>query len=67
MAQAAGQLRDGLQRDCPDVLTKVAAALYQEDGEQTSLMAILDSLSLLREQWCSEPSVHGDKSTHPQG
>ena len=27
---------------------------------------ILESLSLLREQWCSEPTVHGGKSTRPQ-
>ena len=26
---------------------------------------ILDSLSLLREKWCAEPSVHGGKKTQP--
>ncbi|MCY3878811.1 MAG: hypothetical protein OXF74_06485 [Rhodobacteraceae bacterium] len=27
--------------------------------------AVLDSLRILREQWCHEPSVHGGKSTAP--
>ena len=26
---------------------------------------ILDPLDILRRQWCSEPSVHGGKSTRP--
>lgn len=28
--------------------------------------AIMETLKLLRLQWCSEPSVHGGKSTRPQ-
>lgn len=40
VAQAAGRLRDDLQHDYPDVLTKIATALHQEDGEQTSRMAM---------------------------
>ena len=28
--------------------------------------SILDSLELLRKQWCSEPTVHGGKSTRPE-
>ena len=27
---------------------------------------VLDSLSILREQWCAEPTVHGGKATRPQ-
>ena len=27
--------------------------------------SILDSLALLRQQWCNEPTVHGGKSTRP--
>ena len=40
VSQAAKLLRIGLQNDRPDVLTKMAAALHQEDGEQTSRMAM---------------------------
>lgn len=29
-------------------------------------VSILDSLSLLRTQWCAEPTVHGGKSTRPE-
>ena len=28
--------------------------------------SILDSLDLLRTQWCNEPTVHGGKSTRPR-
>ena len=28
--------------------------------------AVLDGLTLLREQWCREPSVHGGKGTRPE-
>ena len=28
-------------------------------------LSILDSLAVLRRQWCSEPTVHGGKSTRP--
>ena len=28
--------------------------------------SILDSLDLLRKQWCNEPTVHGGKSTRPE-
>jgi len=27
---------------------------------------VLESLSILREQWCAEPSVHGGKGTRPE-
>ena len=27
--------------------------------------SMLDSLALLRQQWCNEPTVHGGKSTRP--
>ena len=40
VAQAAGRLRAELQHDYPDVLARVARALHQEDGEQTSRMAM---------------------------
>ena len=38
--QAAGRLRAELGRDYPDALEAIAAALHQEDGEQTSRMAM---------------------------
>ena len=39
VSQAAKLLRIGLKDDRPDVLAKIADALHQEDGEQTSRMA----------------------------
>ena len=38
--QAAAALRGGLERDHPAALAQIAAALHQEDGEQTSRMAM---------------------------
>ena len=38
--QAAGRLRAELERDYPDALEEIAATLHQEDGEQTSRMAM---------------------------
>ena len=38
--QAANRLRDDLEYDRPAILEKMAAALRQEDGEQTSRMAM---------------------------
>ena len=40
VGQAANRLRSDLEDDRPDVLTKIAEALHQEDGEQTSRMAM---------------------------
>ena len=28
--------------------------------------SIMESLSIIRYQWCTEPSVHGGKSTRPE-
>ena len=40
VSQAAKLLRIGLRMTAPTSLTKMAAALHQEDGEQTSRMAM---------------------------
>ena len=40
VGQAAARLRSDLGGNRPDVLTKIAEALHQEDGEQTSRMAM---------------------------
>ena len=40
VGQAAARLRSDLEDNRPDVLTKIAEALHQEDGEQTSRMAM---------------------------
>ena len=33
------------------------------DGDQKQLLNPFEPLSILRDQWCAEPSVHGGKST----
>ena len=38
--EAAGRLRDDLERDYPAALARIAAALHQEGGEQTLRMAM---------------------------
>ena len=40
VGQAAVRLRSDLERDYPAVLARIAEALHQEDGEQTSRMAM---------------------------
>ena len=40
VGQAAARLRSDLEDHHPDVLTRIAEALHQEDGEQTSRMAM---------------------------
>ena len=40
VSQAATQLRTAMEADRPEVLAKIAEELHQEDGEQTSRMAM---------------------------
>lgn len=40
VSQAATQLREATEADRPEVLAKIAEELHQEDGEQTSRMAM---------------------------
>ena len=40
VSQAATQLRTAMETDRPEVLAKIAEELHQEDGEQTSRMAM---------------------------
>ncbi len=40
VSQAATHLRTAMETDRPEVLAKVAEELHQEDGEQTSRMAM---------------------------